>query len=396
MGKILLLSNGHGEDLSASYIGKHLISLGHEVEALPLVGVGKFYSYQNIRIILDGKNFSTGGIGYTSLKGRLTELLEGQIIYLFKRIIKLLKNASKYDLIVSIGDVLPVFLSWISQQKNVTYLVAYSSHYEGRLRLPWPCKRCLKSQNSLLIMGRDMLTANDLSKQLNREVYFLGNAFMEPLNEYKILKKYKYRICLLPGSRQPELSRNLLLMLKMIKNLPNELFKKEEIKLEMVLVKSLSDIQLSNLVSQRGWSIRHDSLKGILKIINKDFLISVHRNSFASVIHSSDIVISMAGTAAEQAVGLSKPVLQLVGEGPQFTNSFAEAQRRLLGPTVFCAQGKQGEKETLEETAKMAIHLLKEIRTNKIFQEECKQQALLRIGLANGASKIAKKISDLI
>jgi len=45
----------------------------------------------------------------------------------------------------------------------------------------------------------------------------------------------------------------------------------------------------------------------------------------------------MAGTAAEQAVGMAKPVLQLPGQGPQFTAGFAEAQRRLLGPTVFCA-----------------------------------------------------------
>ena len=46
----------------------------------------------------------------------------------------------------------------------------------------------------------------------------------------------------------------------------------------------------------------------------------------------------MAGTAAEQTVGLSKPVLQLVGQGPQFTKSFAEAQRRIqvqYGRSVF-------------------------------------------------------------
>jgi hypothetical protein len=55
----------------------------------------------------------------------------------------------------------------------------------------------------------------------------------------------------------------------------------------------------------------------------------------------------MAGTAAEQAVGLAKPVLQLPGQGPQFTASFAEAQRRLLGPTVFCAPGDSGSQDNL-------------------------------------------------
>ena len=43
----------------------------------------------------------------------------------------------------------------------------------------------------------------------------------------------------------------------------------------------------------------------------------------------------MAGTATEQAIGLAKPVIQIEGKGPQFTKSFAEAQRRLLGRYVF-------------------------------------------------------------
>jgi len=43
----------------------------------------------------------------------------------------------------------------------------------------------------------------------------------------------------------------------------------------------------------------------------------------------------MAGTAAEQAIGLGIPVIQIEGKGPQFTKTFAEAQRRLLGKYVF-------------------------------------------------------------
>ena len=60
------------------------------------------------------------------------------------------------------------------------------------------------------------------------------------------------------------------------------------------------------------------------------------------MLQQSDLVIGMAGTAIEQAVGLAKPVLQVPGQGPQFTAAFAEAQRRLLGPTVFCADGESG------------------------------------------------------
>ncbi len=47
-----------------------------------------------------------------------------------------------------------------------------------------------------------------------------------------------------------------------------------------------------------------------------------------------DVAIAMAGTATEQFVGLGKPAIALPGKGPQFTPAFAEAQSRLLGPSV--------------------------------------------------------------
>ena len=43
MGRLLLLSNGHGEDLSGALLGRALQTEGHDVEALPLVGKGQPY-----------------------------------------------------------------------------------------------------------------------------------------------------------------------------------------------------------------------------------------------------------------------------------------------------------------------------------------------------------------
>ena len=85
MARFLLLSNGHGEDLSGSLLGKELRGLGHDVKALPLVGLGHPYLKANLPLLGRSHEFSTGGIGYTSLRGRLTELLQGQILYLIRR-----------------------------------------------------------------------------------------------------------------------------------------------------------------------------------------------------------------------------------------------------------------------------------------------------------------------
>ena len=86
MSKILVLSNGHGEDLSGSLIAKQFIKSGYSVNALPIVGAGKHYEKEKIKIIGKTKEFSTGGIGYNSFKGRLTEILGGELFYLINRL----------------------------------------------------------------------------------------------------------------------------------------------------------------------------------------------------------------------------------------------------------------------------------------------------------------------
>ena len=124
-------------------------------------------------------NSAPAGMGYTSLRGRLTELIQGQILYLLRRLLRLLRHRKRFDLIVVVGDVVPVIAAWLSRRPVATYLVAYSSHYEGRLRLPWPCAALLRSPRCQAVFSRDQLTAEDLSRQLQRPVTFLGNPFMD-------------------------------------------------------------------------------------------------------------------------------------------------------------------------------------------------------------------------
>ena len=51
MFKILILSNGHGEDLSGSLIDKQLVKSGYSVHALAIVGMGTHYEKEKIKII---------------------------------------------------------------------------------------------------------------------------------------------------------------------------------------------------------------------------------------------------------------------------------------------------------------------------------------------------------
>ena len=66
MARLLVLSNGHGEDLSGSLLGQRLQALGHDVKALPLAGLGQAYQRAGIALLGSSHEFTTGGIGYTT------------------------------------------------------------------------------------------------------------------------------------------------------------------------------------------------------------------------------------------------------------------------------------------------------------------------------------------
>ena len=388
MARILLLSNGHGEDLSGALLAQELQQQGHNVQALPLVGLGSAYQKAGVPLLGRSHEFSTGGIGYTSLRGRLTEIAQGQVLYLLRRLIRLMRHRRRFDLILVVGDVIPVIAAWLSHRPVATYLVAYSSHYEGTLRLPWPCGALLKSRRFKAVYSRDQLTAEDLSRQLQRPVSFLGNPFMDSvLTAAPTPPSSKPRIALLPGSRRPELEQNLQLLLQLMELLPRTL----RCSLDLALVPSLDDDSLQRLSDRCGWQLNNGLLQR-----DEGIAINVRRGDFSAVLQQSDLVIGMAGTAIEQAVGLAKPVLQVPGRGPQFTAAFAEAQRRLLGPTVFCAPGKSGSHEALEATAELAMVLLERSQMDHGLQQQCQVEAKRRLGEAGGGPKMAVAISALL
>ncbi len=399
MAKFLLISNGHGEDLSGSLLGIELTRKGHQVEAFPLVGKGNAYRSAQLRVLGLQKEFSTGGLGYTSFLGRLTELIQGQLFYLLGSIFRLFILSKRYDLLIVIGDVVPIVATWLTNQKVVVYLVAYSSHYEGRLRLPWPVKDCLKSKRFLQIFSRDQLTADDLQIQLNRSVLFLGNPFMDSaFSSKKKLPEKVFRLGLLPGSRRPELDNNLLMILSVMEYFPKETLLNKDISFDMALVSSLNNTDLINLVNKKGWELIEDSLNMQPIILKKGFCtLNIYRDSFSDILQSSDVLLCMAGTAAEQAVGLGKPVIQLPGKGPQFTSLFAEAQRRLLGQSVLCAEKNNiANQNIFLDTANLILDIQELLNKDSEFKETCLNEALLRLGEQGGTKRIVEFIDEFL
>jgi uncharacterized protein (TIGR03492 family) len=422
---VLLLSNGHGEDLSGALLAAALQLRGVAVEALPLVGHGDPYRRQGIAVLGHTRSYSTGGLGYTSLAGQLTELLQGQVLYLLRRLTLLRRRRQRYGLVVAVGDVVPLLGAWLSGRPTAMYLVAYSSHYEGRLRLPWPCGWLLRQARVLAVWSRDALTASDLQGQLGRPVSFLGNPFLDPVAPDQIFAfsqggggggqpvtsvrgaaaagQAARRLALLPGSRLPEALQNLELMLQMLALLPAELRQPGRLLVEVALVPELGLEAIASMARPHGWQL--EEAPGATASPNGPVLaghglrLGLGWGRFSGILAAAELVISMAGTASEQAVGLAKPVLQLAGRGPQFTESFAEAQRRLLGSGVHCASGAAGSQASLEATATLAAALLEQLADPAqaaALQRSLERLARERIGNPGGSERMAEAIMELL
>jgi uncharacterized protein (TIGR03492 family) len=210
-------------------------------------------------------------------------------------------------------------------------------------------------------------------------------------------------VAVLPGSRLPEALGNLTLLLGVLERLPAATAGARcEPILRAALVAALKPTAIAAAAAPLGWRFEEgDGAAGPepASLQRQGRRLELHWNRFAAVLASSDLVLAMSGTASEQAVALARPVLQLAGPGPQFTEGFAEAQRRLLGPGVQCAAGPVGQDNTLAATARMLGSMLDRLAdpvAGPTWRRELEAIAAERLGATGGSDRIAAAIQTIL
>ncbi len=349
--KLLVLSNGHGEDIIAIRIIERLQQDISELElaALPIVGQG--YAYKNINIPLVGRvqQMPSGGFIYMGGKPLLQDI-RGGLLQLTIEQLKLVRQWSKAGgTILAVGDIVPLLFAWLSKA-NYAFVGTAKSEYYLRDETDWlpqtswlerkfnsvylPWERWLMSRGRCkAVFPRDSLTT-EILQQWSIPAYDLGNPMMDRLTtKTQVRASGQLNILLLPGSRMPEALRNwqkiLVAVWSVIKTLPQE-----QLKFSTAIAPAL-DLKpfIIHAVTQ-GWCITARQPQTITLSQNKRTLVLTqeHNQEFFKL---TDVAIAMAGTATEQFVGLGKPAVIFPGEGPQFTYAFAEAQSRLLGCSIL-------------------------------------------------------------
>jgi len=375
--RILCLSNGHGEDQIATRIAEALLACGAEVLALPIVGEGKAYRDLGLEIVVPTRTMPSGGFIYMDAREFLRDLREGLGELTWQQWRTIRRLAPECDLLLAVGDIVVLALAslagapfaFVGTAKSDYYLGGRSSDYTGLERWFLRRRRCLAA------FPRDELTTRNLLPHVPRAIY-LGNPMMdrlEPSGERLALPEGATTVLLLPGSRPPEAYRNLASLLAAVEHLGGS-----PLAYVVALAGGLSDEGIASC--RPGWRLESG------RLCRDGIEVILQRGRFPDCLHAADLVIAMAGTATEQAVGLGKPVITLPGEGPQFTYRFAEAQTRLLGESV----------QLVSEGPEAVARRVRAALADVSWRQRLRHNGEERMGRPGAAARIAAHLMKLL
>ena len=368
-GRLLVLSNGHGEDLIALRVVQSLLQHHPQLEiaVLPLVGEGSAYGPMEqagaLRRIGPRRSLPSGGFSNQSLRGLLADLGAG-VLGLSWRQWRLVRRWGRAgDPVLAVGDLLPLLLAWASgapygfigtPKSDYTWasgpgsagLAALYHRCKGSEWDPWEWA-LLARRRCRLVALRDRLTARGLRRH-GVAALAPGNPMMDGLEPDPLPAALQpmRRLLLLGGSRMPEALGNLRRLLAALQGwTPSQPVlllapcgsRPAAAEWEPLLLGLgfAPDPIPAGSGAAAGWR------RGPLQLL-------VGPGRFAAWAAWAELGLAAAGTATEQLVGLGIPALSLPGPGPQFKRGFAERQSRLLGGAVAVCRSPQQLRDRLE------------------------------------------------
>ncbi len=369
--QLLILSNGHGEDVIAQRIAEQLqhFPQAPQLAALPLVGEGHAYRKLKIPIIGTVQPMPSGGFIYRDARQLWRDVQGGLVNLTYQQYQSVRQWGKSGGKVLAVGDIFPLFLAWLSgadygfvgTAKSEYYLrdesgwlsaIARFEGWSGSVYLPWE-RALMSSPRCKAVFPRDSLTAKVL-QQWPVPVFDLGNPMMDGLAESQklipptILKKgggksqkEELIFVLLPGSRMPEAQNNWQTMSEAVLGVMKAFCARRVIFLSAI-APALNLAPFEGQLIGQGWLPQSlaainlpisDAQARAFSLDNATVILTQH--AYADCLQVAQVAIAMAGTATEQFIGLGKPAIIVPGKGPQFTYAFAQAQTRLLGCSVL-------------------------------------------------------------
>lgn len=413
--QLLCISNGHGEDVIAVRILQELNASpdAPELAALPLVGEGAAYRQLDVPIVGPVQTMPSGGFIYMEGRHLLRDVQSGLLKLTWAQLKAVRRWAKRGGVILAVGDIVPLLFAWLSGAPYAFVGTAKSEYYlrdeagwlpnrqrregwSGSVYLPW--ERWLMSRKRCkAVFPRDKLTTEILQKW-SIPALDLGNPMMDgiepeqpepifyaPDAEQKEMQR-PLIVALLPGSRMPEAYQNWQ-KIALAANGLLDAYKQRSVVFLGAIASALSLEPLQETLIGYGW--RQQPLEAIdvnltltdpsaIALTNQNGTLILTQDDYTLCLLKADCCIAMAGTATEQFVGLGKPAIAIPGMGPQYTPTFAEAQTRLLGPSLILV-------EQPERVAQVLQKLLRDPDRVQLIAENGRR----RMGQSGAARRIA-------
>ena len=303
--RFLFISNGHGEDWIAAAIVARLPK-SIEVEAYPMIGAGN--AYTGVCPIV-GPRATLASEGWRNVKGSLRRDIATGGLRTVPPALKFLRGiAGKYDRIVVVGDMTGVLAAFATGHRNLYYLDVYKTGAARLYSSPerWAIKRACKTV---------FCRADNLARTLEHlgvDARSAGNVMMDtiPQGDYdaRARRSRPLAVTLLPGSRALT-AESFALQVDGLRTLPAELRPD-------VFLAVAGGINVDDLAKKTG--LRRTAMLSaepadLGELSDGDLTIHMARGSaMGNLLAASDLVLSQAGTATVQALGLGKPAITFV------------------------------------------------------------------------------------
>lgn len=330
MKRLLLLSNGAGEDAIAARILRRLPQeLQDSVVCCPLVGEGR--ALQD-RFELVGPRVlpPSEGLFRESWRLVLRDLATGVIAGHWRQLAFLKQQRAEVGLTVAVGDLFPVLLSGLAGLRPTFFVGTAKSVYHHPYSAP---ERYLLRRCTDQAIVRDQATASKLISQ-GVQARWLGNAMMDevaPSGRPLPLPSDGPLVTLLPGSRA-EAPRVLPFQLQTLQALRS---RHPDLRAAVAVAPGTDPEELSRVCLEQGWSLHSCPGEGALGLLERDgWSVPLLQGRLGDLLARSAVVLGQAGTANEQAAGAGVPVVSYDARDARRLRWYRKRQVGLLGDAV--------------------------------------------------------------
>lgn len=335
--RLIVASNGHGEDDIAARLLEALAARGLDmaaVEAWPMVGRGAAYARLGVRTFGPSLEMPSEGFGTVEARAFLRDLRAGWAGAMLGQARFARGLRGRAGLWLAVGDIVPLAAGLLAAAPVLFFSSAKSAHYGGSGHNA-PERTLMRRAAEVWV--RDRLTEERL---LARGVAcrWLGNPMMDGLEAPPVeVPPGRRAVAMLAGSRR-DATENAAFLLRAAARLGpgvTALFASHPATDHARLRDFAGGTELP------GWRLDRERGEELRLFHGGGAEARLLRGAFAGVLRAAEMAVGLAGTANEQAVGLGLPLVAVPGAEVQ-GEGYLRMKMPWFGPAALQAPREEG------------------------------------------------------